>query len=259
MMRTVQYKKEDFIGELVIAWPEALNALNSVVLAELSAVLDEIKQDDIRVLILTGAGEKAFVAGADIAEMEKLTAKEAVGFCQKGNDVMDQIESLPVPVIAAIGGYALGGGCELALSCDIRLAAEPAVFGFPEVSLGIVPGYGGLYRLSRLIGSGKAKKLIFTAARIRAAEALAIGLVDQLCPKEKLSEEAWALAKQIAANAPVAVKNSKKVINSSMGLTLAESRYLEAEEFAACFNTRDQSDAMAAFLTKSGPVSFAGK
>ena len=258
-MSYIQYKKEEFIGELIITRLEALNALNSMVLDELSAVLDEVMQDDIRVLILSGAGEKAFAAGADIAEMEQLTASEAVGFCQKGNDVMDQIESLPVPVIAVVGGYALGGGCELALSCDIRLAAEQAVFGFPEVSLGIVPGYGGLHRLSRLIGSGKAKKLIFNAARIKAEEALAIGLVDQLCPREKLSEEARTLAEQIAANAPVAVKNSKKVINSSMGLTLKESRYLEVEEFADCFNTQDQSNAMEAFLKRLGPVPFAGK
>lgn len=258
-MNYIEFKKDGYLGELTIHRPAALNALNSEVLAELSTVLDEIKKEDIRVLIVTGGGEKSFVAGADIAEMWNLTPDQAKAFCLDGNAVMRKIEEMPMPVIAAINGYALGGGCELALSCDIRLAAVNAVFGFPEVSLGIVPGYGGMQRLSRLIGTSMTKKLIFSAMRIRAEEALALGLIDQVCEKEQLLAEAKALAVQIINNAPVAVREAKKVINASVGLTLKESQGLEAEGFADCFKTEDQHNAMGVFLKKLEPVPFQGK
>jgi len=258
-MNYIEFKKEGYLGELTINRPKALNALNSEVLAELSMTLDEIKKEDIRVLMITGGGEKSFVAGADIMEMWELTPRQARDFCIDGNAVMQKIEALPMPVIAVINGYALGGGCELALSCDIRLAAANAVFGFPEVSLGIIPGYGGMQRLSRLIGTSKAKKMVFSAMRIRAEEALALGLVDQVCEKEQLLAEAKALAMQIINNAPIAVQEAKKVINASVGMTLKESQCLEAERFADCFKTEDQHHAMGVFLKKLEPMPFQGK
>lgn len=258
-MNSIHYKKEGFTGELVINRPKALNALNSQLISELSMVLDEAGQDDIRALIIWGTGEKAFVSGADIGEMWNYNQEQSEVFCQEGNAVMEKIEQFPVPVIAAVNGIALGGGFELALSCDIRLAAEHAVFGFPEVSLGIIPGFGGLQRLVRFAGIGTAKKLIFTAKRIGAEEALAAGIIDQICTKESLLNEARMLAEQISQNAPIAVREAKKVMNDSIGLTLNEAGGLEKKGFGKCFNSEDQYHAMGLFLKKLKPIPFQGK
>lgn len=258
-MEYIQYEEQSYIGTLTIQRPKALNALNTQLVNELLLTLDQCKATDIRALIITGAGEKAFVAGADIGEMRELTPEQAASFCEHGNEVMTKIESFPVPVIAAINGYALGGGCELALSCDIRIAAENAVFGFPEVTLGILPGYGGLQRLSRTVGIGNARILAFTADRIKADQALELGLVDRVCAKDVLMQEARSIAVKIANNAPVAIRASKKIMNSSIGLTLQDAACLERQGFAECFGTEDQLNAMGAFLKINQPVPFIGR
>ncbi|MDL2307209.1 enoyl-CoA hydratase/isomerase family protein [Desulfovibrio sp. OttesenSCG-928-C06] len=258
-MEYIVYEKRDLTGILTINRPKALNALNSSVVAEFSEFLDQLAKSEIRCLIVTGAGEKAFVAGADVAEMQGLSQSEAADFSDRGNEVMEKLEGLPVPVIAAVNGFALGGGCEIALSCDIRIASENASFSFPEAGLGIIPGYGGLQRMSRLVGIGKAKELAYTANRIKAAEALAIGLVNRVVPAESLMDSCLELAASIAANAPFSVKAIKKIINESIGLPLLETYRLERRLFADCFNTQDQKMAMAAFTEKRKPDPFTGR
>lgn len=215
-MQYLDYKEDNNIAILTINRPKALNALNSQVIAELTDLLKKVQDSDIRALIITGAGEKAFVAGADIAEMKDLAPAEAKQFSEEGNLVMELIEQLPMPVIAAVNGFALGGGCEIALSCDIRICSENAVFGFPEVGLGILPGYGGVQRLSRTVGLGIAKELAFSTRQIKAQEALSIGLVNQVVPSEELMEKAEKLATKIAKNAPFGVRAVKKVANESI-------------------------------------------
>lgn len=257
-MNTVLFSKEGHIGVLTINRPSALNALNSSVLSELSQQLAVLGGSDIRCLIITGAGEKAFVAGADIEEMKELSPGQAASFSDVGNAVMENLESFFVPVIAAINGYALGGGLELALSCDIRLAAENALFGLPEVGLGIVPGYGGMQRLARTVGPGKAKELVYTGTRISALEAKAIGLITGVMPQDELMTACLAMARTIAGNAPVAVRAAKEIINGSIGSSLRQSARLEREAFARCFATKDQHMAMAAFLAKRKPEPFSG-
>jgi enoyl-CoA hydratase len=251
--------KGDDIGLLTIHRPEALNALNSEVVAEFKACLADIAGKGLRCLIVTGAGEKSFVAGADIAEMKSLSPEEGKAFSVAGNEVMEALEGFPCPVIAAVNGYALGGGFELALACDIRLASERASFAFPEAGLGIPPGYGGIQRAARLAGLAKAKELIFTAARIKADEALAIGLVNRVYPAEQLLPEALSLAEKIAANAPRAIAAAKSVANGSAGLTLKEATRLESGVFGECFATADQKEAMAAFVEKRPHAPFTGK
>ncbi|MBR4175732.1 MAG: enoyl-CoA hydratase/isomerase family protein, partial [Lachnospiraceae bacterium] len=194
-MEYILYEVSDKVGTITINREKALNALNSQVLDELSATLDAVDLNEIRCLVLTGAGEKAFVAGADIAEMSSLTKAEAEAFGKKGNDVFRKLETFPIPVIAAVNGFALGGGCEIAMSCDIRLASDTAVFGQPEVGLGITPGFGGTQRLARLIGAGMAKQLIYTARNIKAEEAYRVGLVnDVIKPEEGASSKDAVLA-----------------------------------------------------------------
>ncbi|MFV0441336.1 MAG: enoyl-CoA hydratase-related protein [Lachnospirales bacterium] len=258
-MNYVNYTCENEIGVLTIDRQSALNALNGEVVKELVEVLDKIALEPIRALIITGAGEKSFVAGADISEMWSLNKKEALKLSKDGNEVMRKVEVLPMPVIAAINGYALGGGCELALSCDIRIASKNALFGFPEVSLGVIPGYGGIQRINRLIGTGLAKKMVFTGMRIKADEALNLGVVDQVCELDDLMNEAKKLANQIGKNAPIAVRQAKKVMNESVGLKLSDSDCLEAEAFANCFETEDQYNGMGMFLKKVEPTEFKGK
>ena len=249
-MALVNYETKEAIGIITINRPEALNALNSSVLDELSAVLDGVDQQTIRCLILTGAGEKSFVAGADIGEMSTLTKAEGEAFGKKGNDLFRKLETFPIPVIAAVNGFALGGGCEIAMSCDFRIAADTAMFGQPEVGLGITPGFGGTQRLARLIGPGMAKQLIYTARNIKADEALRVGLVNQIVPLEELLPTAEKLASTIAKNAPIAVRACKKAINEGLELNMDDAIALEEKIFGDCFETEDQREGMANFLRK---------
>ena len=197
-MEFITYEVEGQVGIITINRPKALNALNSAVLDELDATIDGVDLDAVRCLILTGAGEKSFVAGADIAEMSTLTKEEGEAFGKKGNDIFRKIETLPIPVIAAVNGFALGGGCEISMSCDIRICSDNAVFGQPEVGLGITPGFGGTQRLARLVGPGMAKQMIYTARNIKADEAYRIGLVNAVYPQEELMPAAkrWQQALQ---------------------------------------------------------------
>ena len=200
-MEFITYEVEGQVGIITINRPKALNALNSAVLDELDATIDGVDLDAVRCLILTGAGEKSFVAGADIAEMSTLTKEEGEAFGKKGNDIFRKIETLPIPVIAAVNGFALGGGCEISMSCDIRICSDNAVFGQPEVGLGITPGFGGTQRLARLVGPGMAKQMIYTARNIKADEAYRIGLVNAVYPQEELMPAAKKMAAGIAKNA----------------------------------------------------------
>ena len=208
----IKYEEEGNISLLTINRPKALNALNTQVLEELDKTLDSIDTNKIRVLIITGSGEKSFVAGADIAEMSTLSKKQGEEFSKKGNDVFRKIETFPIPVIAAVNGFALGGGCEISMSCDIRICSDNAIFGQPEVGLGITPGFGGTQRLSRLVGLGMAKQMIYTAKNINAQEALRIGLVNAIYPQKELLTEAKNLASVIANNGANAIKNRKKLL-----------------------------------------------
>lgn len=255
---TLLFEAQDQVGVLTINRPSALNALNDQLITALAGQLDELAGSDLRCLIVTGAGEKAFIAGADIGEMKDMLEAEAEELCRKGNEVMDRLERLPMPVIAAINGFALGGGFELALSCDIRLASDNAVFALPEVGLGVIPGYGGMQRLIRIIGLGLAKELVYTGRRVKAEEARTIGLVNAVCPQVELMNAARTLAGQIAANAPLAVRAAKAVINESLGRPLTESYCLEMKALAKCFASKDKLQAMTAFLEKKKPAPFSG-
>ena len=246
----IKYEEEDKIAILTINRPKALNALNSGVLDELDKTLSSIDTNKIRALIITGAGEKSFVAGADIGEMSKLTKKEGEAFGKKGNDVFRKIETFPIPVIAAINGFALGGGCEISMSCDIRICSENAIFGQPEVGLGITPGFGGTQRLARLVGEGMAKQMIYTARNIKADEALRIGLVNAVYKQSELMDAAKKMAKSIAMNAPIAVRNCKKAINDGMQVDMDKAIVIEEKLFGDCFETEDQRAGMGNFLEK---------
>ena len=250
-MTHILFEKKGNIAIALINRPKALNALNSEVLQDLNTLIDTVSADpEIRVLILSGSGEKAFVAGADIGEMSSLSKAEGEAFGKKGNDVFRRLETLPIPVIAAVNGYALGGGCELAMSCDIRISSETAVFGQPETGLGITPGFGGTQRLARLVGAGMAKQLIYSARNIKADEALRIGLVNAIYPAEELLPAAEKLAETIAKNAPIAVRACKKAINEGLELPMDEAIVLEEKLFGSCFETEDQKEGMGAFLEK---------
>ncbi len=249
-MGFVDYEVEGAVGIVTINRPQALNALNSQVLDDLKAVFDAVDLDTVRCLILTGAGDKSFVAGADIGEMSTLTKAEGEAFGKKGNDLFLAIESFPIPVIAAINGFALGGGNEIAMSCDIRICSENAMFGQPEVGLGITPGFGGTQRLARLVGMGIAKQLVYSARNIKADEAYRIGLVNAVYPQEELLEQAKKLASGIASQAPIAVRNCKKAINEGMQVSISEGVALEAKYFGDCFESYDQKEGMANFLRK---------
>ena len=230
--------------------PEALNALNTAILKELDAAFTEVAEDNgILAVVLTGEG-RAFVAGADISEMKSKNAIEGEIFGKLGASVFRKIELLPKPVIAAVNGFALGGGCELAMSCDIRLASTKAKFGQPEVGLGITPGFSGTQRMPRLIGMGKAKELIYTADIIDAAEAYRIGLVNHVYEPEALMEEAMKMAEKIASKAPIAVKNSKEAINRGIQTDMDSAVAIEAYLFGLCFASEDQKEGMTAFFEK---------
>ena len=249
-MAFVEFEQKGQIGILTINRPEALNALNEQVLEQLNDRLDSLDLEAIRCIVVTGAGEKAFVAGADIAQMSGLTKQEGTAFGKLGNDVFRKLETLPIPTIAAVNGFALGGGCELSMSCDIRLASENAVFGQPEVGLGITPGFGGTQRMARLIGMGKAKELIYTARNIKAPEALSIGLVQAVYPAGELMAAAEKMASRIAGNAPIAVRACKKAINDGLQVSIEEGAAIEEGLFGSCFETEDQKNAMGAFVEK---------
>ena len=238
------------VAIVTIDRPKALNALNPEVLADLKAAFEAIDQNTVRCVVLTGAGDKSFVAGADIGSMSTMTKAEGEAFGKLGNDVFLEIESFPLPVIAAVNGFALGGGNELAMSCDIRICSDNAVFGQPEVGLGITPGFGGTQRLARLVGMGMAKQLVYSALNIKADEALRIGLVNAVYPQAELMENVMKLASKIAKNAPIAVRHCKKAINDGMQVDIDRAVAIEEGLFGSCFETADQKEGMGAFLEK---------
>lgn len=260
-MEFVTYEAQDRVGIITICREKALNALNSQVLDELNEAFDSVDINEIRCLILTGAGEKSFVAGADIGEMSTLTKAEGEAFGKKGNDLFRKIETFPIPVIAAVNGFALGGGCEISMSCDIRICSDNAMFGQPEVGLGITPGFGGTQRLARLVSPGMAKQMIYTARNIKAAEAYRIGLVNQVVSaevneagevvtsaKDALMAAAMKMASGIAMQAPIAVRNCKKAINDGLQVNMDEAIVIEEKLFGDCFETEDQRAGMGNFL-----------
>ena len=258
-MEYILYEQNGAVATVTINRPKALNALNSTVLDELKAAFDGIDRETVRCVILTGAGDKSFVAGADIGEMSGLTRAEGEAFGKKGNDIFRYIEQFPIPVIAAVNGFALGGGCELSMSCDIRLCADTAVFGQPETGLGITPGFGGTQRLARIVGEGKAKEMIFGARNIKADEALRIGLVNAVYPAEELMAAAQKLAGAIAKNAPIAVRAAKKAINDGMQTDMDSAIAIEEKLFGSCFETADQREGMSAFLEKRKEKNFTNR
>ena len=252
---TIVIEQEGPVGILKLNRPQALNALNRQVITELISALEEIEKGVMpKVLIVTGAGEKAFVAGTDIMEMEKLSSFEAREFASFARRAIDQVAGLNRPVIAAINGFALGGGCELAMACDIRIASEKAKMGQPETGLGIIPGSGGTQRLPRLVGPSKAKQLVFTGEIIDARTALQIGLVDRVVPPEQLMEEAKKMALTIAAKPRVALALAKSAINKGLDMDLQNGLSYEIECFAECFSTQDQKEGMRAFSEKRKPI-----
>ena len=252
-MSFVNVDLQGAVAVLTIDRPKALNALNPEVLADLKAAFEGLDQNTVRCVVLTGAGDKSFVAGADIGSMSTMTRAEGEAFGKLGNDIFLMIESFPLPVIAAVNGFALGGGCELAMSCDIRICSDNAMFGQPEVGLGIPPGFGGTQRLPRLVGMGMAKQLLYTARNIDAAEALRIGLVNAVIPQAELLDAALKMAGQIAKNAPIAVRACKKAVNEGMQVSIDKAVVIEEKLFGGCFETHDQVEGMACFLSREKP------
>ena len=263
-MDYILYEQNGNVATITINREKALNALNSQVLDELNATLDAVDLATVRCLVITGAGSKSFVAGADIGSMSTMTKAEGEAFGKKGNDVFRKIETFPIPVIAAVNGFALGGGCEISMSCDIRICSDNAVFGQPEVGLGITPGFGGTQRLARLVGAGMAKQMIYTARNIKAADAYRIGLVNEVYSAEvdadgnvvKSAQEVMLAAAQkmaatIAKNAPIAVRNCKKAINDGLDADMDQAVVIEEKLFGDCFETEDQKYGMAFFLDKN--------
>ena len=255
-MPTIRYEKQDNIGIITINRPEALNALNTAVFNELEPLVGEIERDaTLAALIITGEG-RSFVAGADIGEQCPMDLEAGRKWARRGSSVFRRIEKLEIPTIAAVNGFALGGGCELALACDIILASEKAKFGQPEVGLGITPGFGGTQRLARIVGVSNAMELILTAKVIKAEEAKEMGLVSHVYPAEELMDKAMELAQAIAANAQVAVRQSKAAIRHGLQTDMYTGAAFEAEAFGLCFSTEDQKDAMTAFVNKDKVTSF---
>ena len=249
-MALVEVTKQGNVGIVTMNRPEALNALSSAVFADLTAALDQVEQDDdVYVVIITGAG-RAFVAGADIGEMANMNVEEGLAFSELGNSLLMRVDMFPKPTIAAVNGFALGGGCELSLACDIRIASEKAKFGQPEVGLGIIPGFGGTQRMARIIGTGAAMELIYTAETIDAKRAEAIGMANHVVAPDELMDFALNLANKIAANAQVAIRTSKMAIRRGIDCDISTDVTYEALAFATCFGTEDQKDAMKAFVEK---------
>jgi enoyl-CoA hydratase/carnithine racemase len=251
--------KQGAIATVTVNRPKVLNALNMATMEELRLAFTEVKNDSaVRVVLLTGAGEKAFIAGADISELAPQDPVSGKTFAHRGQSVLDLIENLGKPVIACVNGFALGGGCEVALACTMRLAGENAKFGQPEVKLGIIPGYGGTQRLPRLVGKGLAQQLVLTGEMITAQDAHRIGLVNDVAPVGELMARAEAIANKIIANAPLAVQYAMEAVNKGMEMTLAEGLFLEAALFGVCCATEDKKEGTTAFLEKR-PAQFKGK
>lgn len=258
-VKNLLFENLEGIGLITVNRPRALNALNRETLLELDSLFELLSKDKtIQAIIITGSGDKAFVAGADITEMQQMSAVEGREWGKLAQSVFNKIENFPRPVLAAVNGYALGGGCELAMACDIRIASEKAKFGQPEVSLGITPGFGGTQRLPRLIGKGRAKELLFTGDMIDAEEAYRIGLVNKIAAHQNLVETAREMANRILLRGPVAVTLCKAAVNEGMDVDLESGCAYEAEVFGLCFATADQKEGMTAFLEKRKPV-FIGK
>jgi enoyl-CoA hydratase len=257
-LANVLYEKEGDIAIVTVNRPKALNALNAETLADIEKAMDAAAADpEVKVVILTGAG-RAFVAGADITFMQNMTAMEGRAFAMLGQAVFRKIETMEKPVIAAVNGFALGGGCELAMSCDFRIASDAAKFGQPEVGLGVTPGFGGTQRLPRLVGVGMAKELCYTGDTIDANEALRIGLVNHVVPGDELMTYVKDMAKRIASKGQLAVRMCKKAINEGMQMDIDRSMTLEADIFGILFSTEEQKEGMTAFVEKRKPV-FTGK
>src|SRR5437763_11744958 len=253
------FEQKDSIAYVAINRPKVLNALNAATMGELRAVFTQLKDDrEVRVVILTGGGEKSFVAGADIGELQKNNPVEAKEYTHRGQEVIDLIENLGKPVIACINGFALGGGCEIAMACTMRLATDSAKLGQPEVKLGIIPGYGGTQRLPRLVGKGIAMQLLLTGEMISAQEAHRIGLVNEVVPAAELIPRAETIAQAIIKNAPLAIQYTMEAVNKGMETPLAEGLYLEAVLFGAACATEDKREGTSAFLEKR-QAQFKGK
>lgn len=249
-MSHVRLEHDGPVATITVDRQEVLNALDETVLADLDAAVDQIDLDSTRCVIVTGAGRRAFVAGADIGRMSTMSQREAAAFSSAGNAVFRRLEKLPMPVVAAVNGYALGGGCELALSCDLRIAADNATFGQPEVGLGITAGFGGTQRLARVVGVARAKELLYTGRTVPAAEALDLGLVNAVHPADRLLVEVGLLAQRIAAQPPRAVQATKTAIDLGLQADIDTALRIEVELHASCFETTDQRQAMEAFLAK---------
>lgn len=258
-METIAYQVENGIGIVTFNRPKALNALNSTMFKELSELMDHVEKDsEVKVVVFTGAGEKAFIAGADIKEMSDKDSLAAFEFALLAKEAVNKIDNLNRPTIAAIRGYALGGGCEVALACDIRIASEKAILGLPEITLGIIPGSGGTQRLSRLVGTGKAKEMIFTGELIDAKTALGIGMINKVVPADMLMPEAMSIGQRIASKGGIALKMAKMAINKGINMGLEEGLLHEIQCFSLCFSTHDQKEGMKAFIEKREPC-FQGK
>ncbi len=252
--QNIIFEVTEGIATIIFNRPKALNALNGRLLDELSAALDDIETDEaIRVLVLTGAGEKSFVAGADIAELATFNTLQGKMFSRKGQLIIGRLLELAIPVIAAVNGFALGGGIEMALACDFIYASENAMFGLPEISLGIIPGFGGTQRLPRLIGSNRAKEMIFTGNMIPAQEAETIGLVNRVLPQASLMEATLETARAIAARGKVSLRAAKQAVNNGLNVDLASGCKIEADAFAICMASEDSKEGSRAFLEKRKP------
>jgi enoyl-CoA hydratase len=253
--KNIIFQVEEQISTITFNRPKVLNALNEVSLKEFSHAIDKVAGDeDIRVLILTGAGDKSFVAGADITEFLKFNALKAKIFSEMGNGIVNKLQELPIPVIGAINGFALGGGCEIVIACDFIYASENAMFGLPEINLGIIPGFGGTQRLPRLIGKNRAKEMIFTGKMIPAAEAQAMGLVNKVCARDQLMDEVLNVAKIIVSKGKVSLRAAKQAINTGMDVDLKTGCRIEIDAFAICLASPDAKEGTQAFLEKRAAV-----
>ncbi len=252
--KNILFEGKDGVGVLTFNRPKALNALNPGTFDEISHVIERVRSDEaLRVLVLTGAGEKAFVAGADISEFPSMNSLQARAFAERGQEVFFKLEALPKPVIACVNGFALGGGCELAMSCDFIYASDKARFGQPEVNLGIIPGFGGTQRLARLVGRAAAKELCMTGEMLDAQQAKAMGLVTRVFPGDLLMEETMKIARLLASRAPNVLRSVKQVVDRGMDVDLKTGCALEAEAFGVCFASRDCREGVSAFLEKRKP------
>ena len=258
-MSVVTFEKNNNIAIITINRPDKYNALNQMVLEDLSRIIKRVKEDNsIRVLILTGKGENAFIAGADIKAMAEMDTTEAARFSELGQSLTVKIESLDIPVIAVVNGFALGGGCEFALACHIRYASENALFGQPEVGLGLLAGFGGTQRLPRIVGKGVALEILLSGNSIKADEAAAIGLVNKVFPKEILMQSVMKIAEKIASNAPIAVSKTIDSVNKGLDVTLMEGLSMEKDQFSTLFDTQDTKEGLSAFIEKRKP-NFTGE